>query len=110
MAYDKHQATHEFGRWSESYDRSILQWLLFGPSHRALIGRIKAVAGDRPIRGLDVGGGAGVFAARIRRALPQAHVWGVDLVADMLTKGAERGRGHIGESQHRQRDTDRLPF
>ena len=32
--YDKRQATHEFTRWSESYDRSILQWLLFGPSHR----------------------------------------------------------------------------
>ena len=35
MAYDKHQATAEFNRWSESYDRCILQWLLFGPSHRA---------------------------------------------------------------------------
>ena len=28
MAYDKQQATHEFNRWSESYDRGILQWLL----------------------------------------------------------------------------------
>ena len=49
MAYDKDQATDEFTRWSESYDRSILQWLLFGPSHRALIRRIRAVAGDRPL-------------------------------------------------------------
>ena len=47
MAYDKHQATDEFTRWSESYDRCILQWLLFGPSHRAMIWRIKAVFGGR---------------------------------------------------------------
>ena len=87
MAYDKHQATDEFARWSESYDRCILQWLLFGPSHRA-IRRIRAVAGERPIRVLDVGCGTGVFASRWQRtALPAARVWGVDLVADMLAKG-----------------------
>src|SRR5439155_24663134 len=87
MAYEKHQATTEFNRWSESYDRSILQWLLFGPSHRALIRRIRAVAGDRPIRILDVGCGTGVFAGRLRSAFPDARVWGVDLVAGMLDKG-----------------------
>ena len=31
MGYDKHQVAREFTRWSQSYDRSILQWLLFGP-------------------------------------------------------------------------------
>ena len=70
MAYDKKQATEEFGRWSESYDRCVLQWLLFGPSHRALIRRIDAVAGGRPVSILDVGCGTGVFASRIREALP----------------------------------------
>ena len=33
MSYDKEQATREFSRWSAGYDRSILQWLLFGPAH-----------------------------------------------------------------------------
>lgn len=110
MAYDKHQATHEFTRWSESYDRSILQWLLFGPSHRALIRRIKAVAGDRPIRVLDVGCGTGVFAGRIREALPQAQVWGIDLVSDMLTKGADRWKRHADAVQAVQGDSEHLPF
>ena len=96
MAYDKHQATAEFNRWSESYDRSILQWLLFGPSHRALIRRIRTVAGDRPIKILDVGCGTGVFAARLRAAFPDAHVWGIDLVAGMLAKGSQRWRTHAG--------------
>jgi len=110
MAYDRDQATHEFTRWSESYDRSILQWLLFGPSHRALIRRIRAVVGDRPARILDVGCGTGVFAARIREALPNAKVWGIDLVSEMLAKGAERWRQHAGYVQPTQGDSERLPF
>ena len=110
MAYDKQQATHEFTRWSESYDRCILQWLLFGPSHRALIRRIRAVAGDRPIRILDVGCGTGVFAARIRAALPAARVCGIDLVSGMLAKGAERWRRHAGHVLPVQADSERLPF
>src|SRR5438067_9179008 len=98
MAYDKRQAAQEFTRWSENYDRCILQWLLFGPSHRALIRRIRAVAEDRPVRILDVGCGTGVFAARVRAALPAARIWGIDLVAGMLAKGAARWRrlaGHV---------------
>jgi ubiquinone/menaquinone biosynthesis C-methylase UbiE len=110
MAYDKHQATHEFTRWSESYDRCILQWLLFGPSHRALIKRIRTVAEDRPVRVLDVGCGTGVFAERIRVALPRASVWGIDLVSGMLTKGAERWRRHAGHIVPIQADSERLPF
>ncbi len=110
MAYDKQQATHEFARWSESYDRSILQVLLFRPSHRAMIRRIKTVAADRPIRVLDVGCGTGVFAARMREALPGAQVWGVDLVSGMLTKGTERWRHHATNVQPVQGDSERLPF
>src|SRR4051812_41905636 len=110
MGYDRDQASEEFARWSESYDRCILQWLLFGPSHRVLIRRIKAVAGDRPIRVLDVGCGTGVFAGRLRAALPKATVWGVDLVAGMLDKGAERWRRHSGQVQPVKGDSERLPF
>jgi ubiquinone/menaquinone biosynthesis C-methylase UbiE len=110
MGYDKHQANHEFTRWSESYDRSILQWLLFGPSHRAIIARIKARFGDKPIRVLDVGCGTGQFAVRIRQALPNARVWGIDLVAGMLAKGAARWREHADGVFPVQADSERLPF
>ena len=92
MAYDKGQVDQEFTRWSNSYDRSILQWLLFGPSHRVLIRRIRDVAGDRPLKMLDVGCGTGVFASRVREALPQVEVCGVDLVSEMLKKGKQRWR------------------
>ena len=87
MAYDKDQVDQEFKRWSDSYDRSILQWLLFSPSHRVLIRRIREVAGDRPLKMLDVGCGTGVFAHRVREALPRTEVCGVDLVSEMLHKG-----------------------
>jgi ubiquinone/menaquinone biosynthesis C-methylase UbiE len=110
MAYDKTQATHEFTRWSESYDRSILQWLLFAPSHRALIRRIASVAGNGPARLLDVGCGTGVFAGRLRQALPRIKVWGIDLVPDMLARGSDRWRRHRGAVQPIQGDSERLPF
>lgn len=110
MSYDKHQATAEFNRWSENYDRSILQWLLFGPSHRAIIRRIRARFGNRPLTILDVGCGTGLFATRIRSALPAARVWGVDLVAAMLAKGAGRWRRNVGAITPIQGDSERLPF
>jgi SAM-dependent methyltransferase len=110
MGYDKEQAAGEFARWSESYDRSVLQWLLFGPSHRVLIGRIRAVAGDRPFRVLDVGCGTGLFVCRIKTALPQGQVWGVDLVSDMLAKGQPRWHHLAGHVFPVQGDSERLPF
>ncbi len=63
-----------------------------------------------PIRILDIGCGTGVFAARLREAFPAARVWGVDLVAGMLTKGATRWRAHAGVVQPLQGDSERLPF
>ena len=110
MAYNKVQATHEFTRWSESYDRSILQWLLFAPSHRALTRRIREIAGEESVRILDVGCGTGVFASRVRSTFPNAQVWGIDLVAGMLDKGQARWGRHREHVLPVQGDSERLPF
>jgi ubiquinone/menaquinone biosynthesis C-methylase UbiE len=110
MGYDKNQATQEFSRWSDSYDRCILQRLIFGPSHRVLIRRIQEVLGDRPARLLDVGCGTGVFASRLRTALPHVEICGVDLVAEMLNQGQPRWRLHRGHVLPVQGDSERLPF
>jgi ubiquinone/menaquinone biosynthesis C-methylase UbiE len=110
MGYDKHQVAQEFTRWSQSYDRSILQWLLFGPSHRVLVKRIRESAGDRAIKMLDVGCGTGVFASKVRGCLPQAEVCGVDLVSGMLSKGVPRWRLHQAHVLPVQGDSERLPF
>lgn len=110
MKYDKKMATEEFERWSESYDRCLLQWLIFGPSHRAIIGRIRNAFGSRPIRVLDVGCGTGVFATRMREQLPNARIWGVDLVRSMLDQGKPRWRAHQDDVTPIQGDSERLPF
>ena len=110
MAYDKRQATHEFTRWSESYDRSILQWLLFRPSHKAIIAKIRNLYGDKPLRILDIGCGTGVFAARILESLPGARVWGMDLVPGMLAKGKHRWESLADRLTPVLGDSERLPF
>lgn len=110
MAYDREQAVREFRRWSATYDRSVLRWLLFDPAHRALIDRIRGRYGDRPTAILDVGCGTGVFAAAVRDALPRATVWGVDLVASMLAGGKDRWRALGGRAVPIQADGERLPF
>lgn len=108
--HQKHEATREFTRWSESYDRCVLQWLLFGPSHRAILRRIRIAYQDRPIRVLDVGCGTGQFAERMRSALPNAQIVGIDLVQGMLSKGHDRWRLHASHVAPVQGDSERLPF
>jgi ubiquinone/menaquinone biosynthesis C-methylase UbiE len=110
MGYDKHQVAREFTSWSRSYDRSILQWLLFAPSHRVLIRRIREAAGNRPIKMLDVGCGTGLLASKLRACLPHIKVCGVDLVSEMLMKGQSRWRLHRGHVFPVQGDSERLPF
>ena len=110
MSYDKEQATREFSRWSAGYDRSVLQWLLFGPAHTALIARMRPQASARPTAILDVGCGTGVFAARIAEALPLASICGVDLVDDMLTGGSARWHSLRDRALPVQGDSERLPF
>jgi ubiquinone/menaquinone biosynthesis C-methylase UbiE len=110
MSYDKQEAIEEFRAWSSGYDRCVLQSLLFEPSHRAIIARIKARCGERPLAILDVGCGTGVFATRIRGTIPRSTVWGVDLVAAMLLQGQTRWRSDLEHMTAVQGDSEKLPF
>ncbi len=110
MSYNKVQAVREFDRWSQGYDRCILQRLLFEPSHRAIIARVRARSGQQPLAILDVGCGTGVFASRIRVASPRSTVWGLDLVSAMLNQGRARWRSDPEHLVAVQGDSERLPF
>src|SRR4051794_13634973 len=54
MVNDRRDASHRLTRrwftsWSGRYERSILQRLLFGPSHRIIIRRLGDRFGDHPL-------------------------------------------------------------
>ena len=111
MGYDKDQATEEFIRWSDSYDRSILQWLIFGPSHRVLIRRIREVggrpAGPDPGRRLRHGR---LRHAAARRPAPRRGLRRRPRLGDAGEGPRSRWRPHRGHVFPVQGDSERLPF
>lgn len=98
-------ALSEFDRWSRSYDRSVLQPMLFGPSHNLLLRQMSEEDGSV----LDIGCGTGRFAARVLQRFPQAQVMGFDLSTKMLAHGASRNPAPE-RMQLIRGDSLRLPF
>ena len=108
MSYSKEESQAEFGAWSRSYDDSILQRLLFVPSHNCLIHSIGEL--NRPLRLLDIGCGTGVFAHRVTQEHPQVETWAVDLSGKMLQQGVERLSGTSASIRFVQADSEALPL
>ncbi len=71
-----------FDHWSETYDRSYLQWLLFSRVHRAVLARLPADFNPSSI--LDIGCGTGRLLYRLSLRFPAADLFGVDLSDGML--------------------------
>lgn len=109
MKYTKDEAHVEFTRWSKSYDRSILQTLLFGPSRRALLKQIKGLGLSSP-KILDIGCGTGQFPEVLFHELPNAQVWALDLVRGMLEGGTDRWNTYQQRIVPVQGDSEKLPF
>jgi len=105
--YDKCKAIEEFESWSRGYDESVVQKLLFEPTHDILM---QYLDGVRVERILDVGSGTGVFATRLADEFPEANVWGVDLSLHMLEKGRERLNGLSSRLAYVNGDSEHLPF
>jgi len=104
--YEKHEAVSEFESWSQNYDDSIVQRLLFVPSHNAMLERLLA---HPPRRVLDIGGGTGVFALRAAHLFPEAEVWVLDLSIHMLSEGLHR-LSDTKQLHYVQADSEHLPF
>jgi ubiquinone/menaquinone biosynthesis C-methylase UbiE len=86
-----------FDRWASSYDRSLLQPILFRPTHVAVLNAARA-AGAHPRDVLDVGCGTGALPQRAARTWPEAHLVGVDASEQMV---AEARRKHEGDCRYR---------
>ncbi len=102
----KLQSRQEFDAWAESYDRSILQRLLFAPAHRRIIQEIGDVAQARI---LDIGCGTGRLAQRLADGRPHTRVFAVDLSESMI----RAAHGHIAAHDRIHRavaDSEHLPF
>lgn len=100
----KHKHRLRFNEWSKSYDRSILQHIVFNTSHNMFFNEMKRFAKDG-MRVLDVGCGTGKFAFRLSDFFNNARVDGVDLSDSMIKKAKAKLKDEpinfrIGDVEH----------
>ncbi len=77
-------ANQRFERWSDSYERSYMQWLIFDRVHRAVLNAVPA--GWQPGAILDIGCGTGRLLRKVGRRWPKARLVGVDLAEGMIAQ------------------------
>ena len=84
----KVQALQEFEKWSRSYDRSILNLLMFRRSHGMIFRRLhkKARRTNNIFRVLDIGCGTGRFVAACSATGLRIEATGLDLSYNMIHK------------------------
>ncbi|MEE8169959.1 MAG: methyltransferase domain-containing protein [Phycisphaerae bacterium] len=113
----KQAALHQFERWSKTYDRSILQFLLFRPTFEILLEEVvrwrrgEDGARETAFSVLDVGCGTGIWASLVRAAGLPASVVGLDFSPEMCRRARERADtvGANGTS-FVNADSEHLPF
>ncbi len=94
---DAAQERARFDRWAPQYDRSLLQALLFSPTHAAVVAAA-IEAGSRPRNILDLGCGTGRLLERAAGQWPEAALIGIDASPKMIAEA----RGKLsGDSRFR---------
>lgn len=111
----KHAARRQFERWALSYDRSLLNELVFFPTVRACQEEILRWAqsrGGRPFRMLDVGCGTGTLLSIMAREPQAALLVGLDYADGMVSRAAEKfsASADAGRLAVVRGDAERLPF
>ncbi|MFO0973240.1 MAG: methyltransferase domain-containing protein [Phycisphaerae bacterium] len=110
----KEAARHQFERWAPSYDRSILQRVVFQPSYRAFLTEVVRwrLADPAPFDALDVGCGTGTWCGMLANAaLPARRVVGLDYSHTMCRHAAEKTRRGEGQPlPFIHGDAEHLPF
>ncbi|MBL9124103.1 MAG: methyltransferase domain-containing protein [Planctomycetaceae bacterium] len=104
MPYSSIAADQQFTGWSQRYDRSMLQRMLFEPSFRLLLSKLDLRPGARV---LDVGCGTGNLLAWVADAFPEVELIGIDRCRPMLAQGLCK----LGErAEFIQADSQALPL
>jgi ubiquinone/menaquinone biosynthesis C-methylase UbiE len=80
-----------FNHWSETYERSITQWLFFDRVHRGVLRRVPE--NFTLTRVLDIGCGTGRLLRRMQKRWPAAALTGVDLAEGMLAQARKQTAG-----------------
>jgi ubiquinone/menaquinone biosynthesis C-methylase UbiE len=87
MLDNSSEDVQQFHRWSTAYERSIGQFFLFDPVHRAVQNLVAAhLGGLVPECVLDIGCGTGRLLRRAALRWPSARLVGVDPAAGMIVQ------------------------
>lgn len=110
----KDRARSQFDSWAHSYDRSIVQRLLFQPSYRMFMQELWRWRRDdpRPFDVLDIGCGTGTWIAMIAGCdLPARRLIGLDYASAMCRMAQQKAEA-VGDSrlQFVRGDAEHLPF
>jgi ubiquinone/menaquinone biosynthesis C-methylase UbiE len=110
----KRSAQRQFENWAPSYDRSILQRLVFRPSYRAFLEELVRWRLDdpAPFDLLDVGCGTGTWPAMVAATpLPGRRLFGLDYSYSMCQLASHKAR-EVGEPRMAffNGDAEHLPF
>ena len=111
----KRRALREFETWADSYDRSILNFMLFGPSCKLMLAEVRkrAAKSRTTFRVLDIGCGTGTFLSKCLAMGLNMEVTGLDMAYNMIYQARDKlGRSAdngsfalftVGDAEH-------LPF
>ena len=80
----QNDAREQFDRWSETYERSFMQWLIFDRVHKGVLANLPP--DFTPMHILDIGCGTGRLLRRMHACWPSARLVGVDLSEGMVTR------------------------
>jgi ubiquinone/menaquinone biosynthesis C-methylase UbiE len=81
-----------FDRWAPSYDRTVLQRIVFEPIHDAVLDAVRAI-GARPCDLLDVGCGTGRLLANVAGRWDGVRLTGIDASAEMIAAACRQHEG-----------------